>query len=83
MAKNTVVASCMTLPLDRTDVKLTQLKSLEGNAVRGLVLAGWLLSEPAATTIDFREMGLTEGEAVIVAELLSKLPAHLYQRAQE
>jgi hypothetical protein len=41
---------------------------------RKLILAGWLACEPAATSIDFRDVGLTPDEAQVVAQAIRKLP---------
>ena len=75
-AKSSVIASCMSLPLDRPDVALKPLSHLatSPHESRKLILAGWLSCEPAATTIDFRGMSLSAEEAAAVASCLSKMP---------
>ena len=74
--KSSIIASCMALPLDRADVAFASLAHLATapHESRKLLLAGWLHSEPAATTIDFRDMSLSADEAAAVAACLAKLP---------
>ena len=71
--KSSIIASCMALPLDRADVAFASLAHLATapHESRKLLLAGWLHSEPAATTIDFRDMSLSADEAAAVAACLA------------
>ena len=73
--KSAVVQSVLRLPLDQKEVCLTALpKAMADHPCRVLVLAGWLRSEPAATSIDFRDVALSEREAIMVAEEIKRLP---------
>ena len=73
-ARSAVMQSCLRLPLDVKEVSLSQLRISEYESCRVLVLAGWLRTNPAATSIDFRDVGLSTEEAEMLAVEAAKLP---------
>ena len=72
--KSAVVQSCLRLPLDVKEVSLSQLHLNANESCRVLVLAGWLRTVPAATSIDFRDVNLSTEEAEMLAVEAARLP---------